>query len=106
MGLGAVFATVVLPRVVPMGAALELLYTGRYIGAEEALRMGLVGRVVELDQMLPTAVELARTIAHNAPLSIRRMKLNAWRSLGLPVSAVLALDLGPDPYASADRDEG
>jgi enoyl-CoA hydratase/carnithine racemase len=105
-GLGARFATVVLPRLVPMASALEMLYTGDSITAQRALEIGLVNRVVPPDEVYSTAMELAQAIAHNAPLSVRRMKANAWGSSGLPLAEALKLDLGPDPYNSVDAREG
>jgi enoyl-CoA hydratase/carnithine racemase len=77
--------------------AAELLFTGRIIDAPEALRIGLVGRVVDHDRLLPEALALAREIAANPPLAVQRLKrglrealdpdwgeLGAWvtRSLG------------------------
>ena len=54
--------------------AAELLFTGDVITAEEALRIGLVGRVVPHDDLLPTAVELAGRVAANPPLAVQRLK--------------------------------
>jgi len=47
-----------LPRLIGMHNACDLLYSGRLIGAEEALRMGLVNRVVPHDTLLPTVREV------------------------------------------------
>jgi enoyl-CoA hydratase len=105
-GMGAAFATVMLPRIVPLPVALDLLYTGRAIDAAEALELGLVSRVLPPAEVLPAALELAGEIAANAPLSVRRVRANAWGTLGMPLTTALPLDLGPDPYASEDRVEG
>ena len=105
-GMGAAFATVMLPRVVPFSYALELLYTGRSIDAAEALRVGLVSHVVAVGEVAVRAASLAADIAGNAPLSVRRVRANAWGTAGMPLSAALQLDLGPDPYSSEDRVEG
>lgn len=105
-GMGANFASVLLPRLIPMAVAFELLFTGEYISAEEAARWGLVNRVVPQAEVAPTAAALARTIAENAPLSIRRMKEMALKGLNLPIAAALRLDVGPNPYLSEDRQEG
>jgi enoyl-CoA hydratase len=59
-----------LPRIVGFGVAAELIATGRMIDAAEALRIGLVNRVVPLASLLATAKEIARAIAHNAPLAV------------------------------------
>jgi enoyl-CoA hydratase/carnithine racemase len=63
-----------LPRLVGVGAARVLLFTGRQIDAPEALRLGLVDRVAPDVDAVPAALELAITIAENAPLAIRALK--------------------------------
>jgi enoyl-CoA hydratase/carnithine racemase len=69
-----------LPRVVGPAKAAELLYTGDVIDAQEALRIGLVSRVVAHDALLSTAQELASRIAANAPLAVRYIKEGLRRS--------------------------
>lgn len=105
-GMGANFGSVVLPRMIPLGLALELLFTGEYISAAEAYRLGLVNRVVPQPEVAATAADLAGRIAANAPVSIRRMKEMALKGGGLPLAAALRLDVGPNPYLSEDRAEG
>jgi enoyl-CoA hydratase len=106
IGMGANFGSVVLPKRLPMGIALEMLLTGEYVTSEDAERWGLVNRVVPADEVLPAALELAEKIAANAPLSVRRMKETAVKGVDLPLSAALRLDVGPNPYLSEDRREG
>jgi enoyl-CoA hydratase len=106
IGMGANFGSVVLPKRIPMGIALEMLYTGEYVTSEVAERWGLVNRIVPTDDVLPTALALAEKIAANAPLSIRRMKETAVKGLELPLWQALRLDVGPNPYLSDDRREG
>lgn len=55
--------------------ARTLLYTGNRIDAAEAQRIGLVNQVVADEDLSPTVYDVARTIADNAPLSVRAMKL-------------------------------
>ena len=62
--------TLLLPRVVGQQKAAELLYTGRRINGEEALRIGLADRLVEEGDLLDAALTLARQIAENAPLAV------------------------------------
>jgi enoyl-CoA hydratase/carnithine racemase len=56
------------------GATKELVFTGEALGAEGALALGLVNRVVAAADLDRAVTDLARTIAHNAPLSVRAMK--------------------------------
>lgn len=63
-----------LPRRLPRAIANELLFTGRRMGAAEALRWGLVNRVVPADQLPEAARELARQIVNAAPLPIAALK--------------------------------
>jgi enoyl-CoA hydratase len=106
IGMGANYGSVVLPKRLPMGIAMEMLLTGEYVSSEEAERWGLVNRVVPAGEVLPAAFALAERIAANAPLSVRRMKETAVKAADLPLSTALRLDVGPNPYLSEDRREG
>lgn len=106
IGMGANFGSVVLPKRIPMGIAMELLLTGEYVTAEDAARWGLFNRLVAREEVLPTAIALAEQIAANAPISVRRMKETAVKGLELPLWQALRLDVGPNPYLSEDRKEG
>jgi enoyl-CoA hydratase/carnithine racemase len=64
----------ILPRLVGPEKAAELLFTGDLIAAGEALRIGLVSRVVAHSELMTTAKTLAGRIAINAPLALRYMK--------------------------------
>ncbi|NMH99921.1 enoyl-CoA hydratase/isomerase family protein [Pseudonocardia sp. K10HN5] len=105
-GMGANFGVHLLSRIVPRGIAYELLYTGEAISAAEAARWGLVNRVVPGAELAATAAALARQIAGNAPLTVRRYKAAIGKGGELPLAAALRLGVGPDPYHSADRVEG
>ena len=66
--------TVTLPAVVGQQRALELLYTGRRINGEEAMRIGLCDRLVPTDQLLDEARALAAEIAASAPLAVSSIR--------------------------------
>jgi enoyl-CoA hydratase/carnithine racemase len=104
IGMGANFGSVVLPKRIPMGIAMEMLLTGEYVTSEFAERWGLVNRIA--DDVLAAAMRLAERIAANAPISVRRMKETAIKGLELPLWQALRLDVGPNPYLSEDRKEG
>ena len=105
-GMGANFGSVVLPRLVPLGIAYDMLYTGRTVTAEEAARYGLVNRVVPGPELAQAAEEYVRGIVANAPLTVRRYKAVIQGSLHQAVPAALRMDPRPDPYSSEDRVEG
>ena len=105
-GLGANFGSVVLPRVVPLGLAYQMLYTGEPLSAEDALRWGLVQSVVPRAELSARAEELVRSIVANAPLTNQRYKAMITKGRDLPVAAALRLNAGPNPYLSEDRKEG
>ncbi|MET4047149.1 enoyl-CoA hydratase [Rhodococcus sp. 1163] len=70
-GAGGVFRLV---TAIPRAVALELLLTGNALSAEDALRWGLVNRVVPQAEVLATALALAETIAGGAPLAVQASK--------------------------------
>lgn len=63
-----------LPKIVNVGMAKEIMYTGRKIGAQEAKEIGLVNRVVEDDRLLAEAKELLKTIVSKAPIAVKYTK--------------------------------
>lgn len=63
-----------LPRAIGERRAKEILLTGKPVSAERALEWGIVNDLCEPAQVLPRALETARTIAANAPLSVRQIK--------------------------------
>jgi len=71
-----------LPRIVGPSQAAEWFYTGRVFDAQEALRGGLVSRVVEPAELLPAARAIALEIAENtAPVSVALCRQMLWRGL-------------------------
>lgn len=63
-----------LTRLVGPGMAAEIAFTGRLVGAAEAVRIGLANRIVPSDELFDEAVALARTIATNSPAGVRMSK--------------------------------
>jgi enoyl-CoA hydratase len=68
-------ATQRLSRLVGMGDALYLLMTAEMIGAEDALRIGLVQKVVEPEALMDEVMKIARTIAAKGPQAVKKAKL-------------------------------
>ena len=77
-GLGISY---LLPRLVGAAHAAELLFTGKLIRGDEALRIGLVTRAEAAEEVLPTAMRLARAIAGSAPMAVQQMKASIRRGL-------------------------
>jgi len=73
--------TWLLPRIVGVPTALDLLYSGRIIDADEALRLGFVSRIVEPDDLLPAAQELAKGFLAGSPFAIGKIKGLVYRGL-------------------------
>jgi enoyl-CoA hydratase/carnithine racemase len=79
-----------LPRLIGMHNACDLLFSGRIISAEEALRMGLVNRVVPHDALLPTVREIATEIATLcSPRAMRIMKRQLYGDLFTDLGAAM-----------------
>jgi crotonobetainyl-CoA hydratase len=99
-----------LPRRLPRALAMELLLTGRRMGADEALRHGLVNRVVDRDDLMATARELADQIAAAAPLATRAVKAVVRVAEGLGTEEAYAAMRATPAYremlASEDAAEG
>ena len=70
-GISSISGPVILGQRVPLGQALELLLTGDFLPASEALSLGLVNYVVPEEEVLPKVEALAGTILENAPLAVR-----------------------------------
>lgn len=67
-------ATIKLPKRIPYHVAMDMLYTGRWMDAEEALRWGLVREIVPADQLRDNAWALAQTLAGGPPLVFAAIK--------------------------------
>ena len=97
-----------LPRLVGRGRALEMILTGARIDAREALRIGLVERVVPAAEVLASALALAKTLAAKAPVALRYAKEAVVKGLELPLADGLRLeqDLATLLRTTEDRIEG
>ena len=97
-----------LPRLVGMGAALKLLYTGDFIRADEALRIGLVDEVVPAGDVAARAKELAEAIAAKSPVALRLIKQAVRTSMRTPLDEGLRqeVSLFALAFASEDMKEG
>lgn len=63
-----------LPRLIGLSRASELLYTGRFFNAEEAIKIGFILKIVEEDELLDSAITLANEMLKKSPLGLRMTK--------------------------------
>jgi E-phenylitaconyl-CoA hydratase len=84
--------TQTLPRLIGRSDAMLMLLTGDRIDAQEALRTGLVSRVVPPAQLLETTLAIASRIAQNAPLSVRAVKRLVRDGSSLPLAQAMAME--------------
>jgi enoyl-CoA hydratase/carnithine racemase len=77
---------------IPMAKAMEMILMAQRIDAQEALRFGLVNRVVPLAELMPTAMKMAEVISQNAPLAVRSAKEAIIRGLSMTLEEGLRLE--------------
>ena len=101
-------STVRLRRQIPFTVAMDLLLTAREVSADEALRIGLIGRVVPDGQALSEALAIAEVIGANGPLAVEAIKRSVLETEGMSEVDGLAreLEIGWPVFASEDAKEG
>lgn len=97
-----------LPRIVGEGRAKELIYTAQAIVADEAYRIGLVNKVVEPEELMDAAMNMARTIAKNAPVAVRFSKEAINRGMQTDLDTAIAIEnnLFGLCFSTEDQKEG
>jgi len=81
-----------LPQIVGLGNAMEMILSGERIGADHALRIGLVNRIVPSAELLKVSLDYAHMLAKRAPLSHRFAKEVMRRAVGMPLDEALRLE--------------
>lgn len=81
-----------LPRIVGLGKAKELIYTCAMINAEEALRIGLVNKVVPLESLMEEAKLMAATICANAPIAVKLCKDAINRGMQVDIDKAIEIE--------------
>lgn len=90
---GDVGTSWLLPRLIGLGRAYEMLLTGRFVKAEEALRIGLVTDVCEPEALMDKALALAELICMNSPVGVRLTKQVVQLNVDAPsLEAAIALE--------------
>ncbi len=96
------------PRAIGKGLAAELIFTGNQIGAEEAVRIGLVNRAVPPQQLMAEARRLAERIARQGPLAVARAKdaINQTLQTGQDAGLKYERDVVTSTFGTEDQKEG
>lgn len=97
-----------LARIVGPGMAKQMIYTGRNIKADEALRIGLVNAVYPQEELLDAAKKMASGIAMNAPIAVRACKKAINEGLDVDMDAALVIEekLFGDCFETEDQRAG
>ena len=97
-----------LPRIVGLGKAKELIYTCAMIKADEALRIGLVNKVVPLENLMEEARSMAATICANAPIAVKLCKDAINRGMQVDIDKAVEIEAGDfgKCFATEDQKEG
>ena len=111
VGLGIIpgfSGTYRLPKLIGQGYAKEMIYTGKVIRADEALRIGLVNAVYEPEELMDKAMEMAQMMLKNAPVAISLAKQSINEGYDLDADGAIALEnkLFGKCFATADQKEG
>ena len=101
-------STVRLRRQIPYTQAMDILLTGKHLSATDALKIGLISRVVPDGQALAEARRVAEQVAGNGPLAIQAIKRSVQQTEGLPEAEALKkeLEIGWPILATEDAKEG
>ena len=77
------------PRVMGLGKALEYLYTGDFMEAKEAEKLGVLNRLVPADELEKETMALAQKIANGPPIAMRLTKLQVYQGLNMDLETAL-----------------
>ena len=97
-----------LPRLIGQSRAMHMVLTGETIDTVDALRIGLVHRIVASEALLPSAMEMAREMAQKSPLSLSFVKEALYGSMDLTLDQGInkEMDLYLLLFSTSDRTEG
>ncbi|MSQ34094.1 MAG: hypothetical protein EXR60_06755 [Dehalococcoidia bacterium] len=93
-----------LPRLVGLPKALELIYTGDFMEAEEALRLGYLHRLVPEAQLEAATMELAQKVAAGPPIALRLAKLQIYKGLEMEFEAALEFAAAAETITLTSQD--
>jgi enoyl-CoA hydratase len=101
-------STVRLPQQLPHALAMEMLLTGAPMNASEALRLGLINRMVPVAEVMPCALELAQAIAALSPVGVQAIRRSVRMARELPLSKAFTkeTELALPVFATAEAASG
>jgi len=91
-------------RLMGLGRGLEFLFTGDFLEAEEAQRIGVLNKLVPDGELEGATMELARKIAQNPPLAVQTSKMMAYRALDTDLEAALEMSAAYQALALSSED--
>ncbi|MFO7738916.1 MAG: enoyl-CoA hydratase/isomerase family protein [Desulfatiglandaceae bacterium] len=84
--------TKLLSQIVGLGKAKELVFTGEFVGADEALRIGLANRVVPVDRLFDEALKMGKKIGEKSPLSLKLSRIAIEQGLHSSFEQILEIE--------------
>jgi enoyl-CoA hydratase/carnithine racemase len=83
--------TWLMPRIMGVGRAAEYLFTGDFLGAEEAYRIGVLNKMFPKDRLEEETLALARKIANGPPIAMRLSKLQLYKGLEMDLETAMQM---------------
>ena len=104
-GLGL---TWMMPRLIGLPRALEFLYMGRPVKAEEAERIGLLNKMVPAEELYSATMEMAQELAQGPPIAIKLTKMQTYKGLEMPLDHAIEFGVSSEAFTllSDDHKEG
>ena len=96
--------TYFLPRIVGVARACELIWSGRMMDADEAMRLGIVSELTAPEDLLSTVHDMARTFAAGPPIAIRLAKRSIYNGLNSELRDALSFETFAQNICSATQD--
>ncbi|MGB9698913.1 MAG: enoyl-CoA hydratase/isomerase family protein [Thermodesulfobacteriota bacterium] len=108
VGIPSVIESALLPRLIGLGPAAELVYTGKMIDAQEAWRIGLVNKVVPHEELKAATQQMVREILQNAPqaLIIQKRLIAQWMEQPLSRGIAAGIKAFKESYRTDEPREG
>ncbi len=96
------------PRVMGLAKAAEMVFTGDFMEADEAYRVGMLNKLVPEEELEPATMEMARKVANGPPIALRLAKMNLYRGLEIDLETAMKFAAASETITltSEDHREG